>query len=240
MVDANGVPIAGNLLTGLPVDFVDVDSLFVTVERATGDAVGPSGTLYLRAKVPDIGAGLRIAAFTFPAPQIVAAQDSISQFTFVSPTDNISNNELSGVWFMTPSFTEGLFSLQPLPSGWDYEGWATVQRGGHTYVLSTGRLDTPSGNDESAVHSGPQPPPGYPGEDFLNPSGTEPFPLVFASGDQIKITVEPDQDPDSAAPFPFVVYTSPTGLVPDTLQPFRLRPHPESIPIAQGVVSKSE
>lgn len=240
MVDAGGAPIAGNLLTDLPVDFVDVDSIYITIEKATGDDAAPSGTVYLRAKVPDIGAGLRIAAFTFPVSQLVRAQDSISQFTFVSPTDNNPDNGLSGVWFMTPNFTEGLFTLQALPSGWDYEGWVTVTRGAVTYVLSTGRFDTPSGNDEGVSHSGPVAPPGFPGEDFLNPPGTEPFPLVFGPGDQIKITAEPDQDPDSTSPFPFVVYTSPTTLVPDTLQPFRFRPHPESIPVAQGVVSKSE
>ena len=63
-------------------------------------------------------------------------------------------------------------SLPALPGGLHYEGWAVIDG----VPVTTGRLTSPSGADEAAPFSGPNPGPPFPGEDFL---GNAPIGLVF-------------------------------------------------------------
>jgi hypothetical protein len=113
-------------------------------------------------------------------------------FILATPTDALSNNENSGVWWLVPGGTPAL-TLPTLPSGWRYEGWAVV----NGTPLSTGTFTSASGVDAAAPYSGTSAGPAFPGEDFLNnaPTGIT-FPLDL-SGATVVVSVEPYPDNDS-------------------------------------------
>jgi len=133
-------------------------------------------------------------------------------YILATPTDALSNNENSGVWWLVPGGTPGL-TLPTLPDGWRYEGWAVV----NGTPLSTGTFTSASGADAAAPYSGANAGPAFPGEDFLNnaPSGIT-FPLDL-SGAKVVISVEPFPD-NSSAPFLLkpLVGTVPTAAVNGT------------------------
>jgi hypothetical protein len=113
-------------------------------------------------------------------------------YILATPTDALSTNENSGVWWLVPGGTPGL-TLPTLPSGWRYEGWAVV----NGMPLSTGTFTSVSGVDAAAPYSGANAGPAFPGEDFLNnaPTGLT-FPLDL-SGATVVVSVEPFPDNDS-------------------------------------------
>lgn len=113
-------------------------------------------------------------------------------YILATPTDALSTNENSGVWWLVPGGTPGL-TLPTLPSGWRYEGWAVV----NGMPLSTGTFTSASGVDAAAPYSGANAGPAFPGEDFLNnaPTGLT-FPLDL-SGATVVVSVEPFPDNDS-------------------------------------------
>lgn len=120
---------------------------------------------------------------------------STGSYILATPTDALSNNENSGVWWLVPGGTPAL-TLPTLPSGWRYEGWAVV----NGMPLSTGTFTSVSGSDAAAPYSGTVAGPAFPGEDFLNnaPSGLT-FPLDL-SGATVVVSVEPFPD-NSEKPF---------------------------------------
>jgi len=123
---------------------------------------------------------------------------STGKYILATPTNGMSNDEKSGVWWLDPtsgSAVAGL-SLPTLPSSWKYEGWAVI----NGTPVSTGTFTSVSGSDQSALFSGATAGPGYPGEDFLlnAPSGLT-FPTDL-DGATIVISVEPVPD-NSSAPF---------------------------------------
>lgn len=120
-------------------------------------------------------------------------------YILATPTDTVSTNELSGVWFLTlPAPPQPGLQLPVLPTGWQYEGWVLVS--GIGTPLSTGKFDSPSGSDMSAPYSGTLPAPPFPGEDLLTntPAGFT-FPTNLQSG-TVVVSIEPNPD-NSAAPF---------------------------------------
>lgn len=120
-------------------------------------------------------------------------------YILATPTDTASNNELSGLWFLTlPPPPQPSLQLPTLPTGWQYEGWVLVS--GIATPLSTGKFDSPTGSDMSAPYSGNLPAPPFPGEDLLTntPAGFT-FPTNLQSG-TVVVSIEPNPD-NSAAPF---------------------------------------
>src|SRR5262249_41453412 len=139
------------------------------------------------------------AALSVGAAQALGSdfRAAAGQYILATPTNSVTTDEKSGVWFLdlssgTPA--AGL-SLPALPLGWAYEGWAVI---GGTPV-STGRFTSASGSDQAAPFSGPNPGPPFPGEDFVQaaPAG---------------LSVAPAPD---AAPAPFVLKPL-VGMVPAT------------------------
>ena len=123
---------------------------------------------------------------------------STGKYILATPTNGMSSDEKSGVWWLDPtsgSLVAGL-SLPTLPSAWKYEGWAVIDG----TPVSTGTFTSASGIDESALFSGASAGPAYPGEDFLlnAPSGLT-FPTDLA-GATVVISIEPVPD-NSPAPF---------------------------------------
>ncbi|GAB4314453.1 MAG: hypothetical protein Kow0074_01470 [Candidatus Zixiibacteriota bacterium] len=194
IVTAGGAQVNDNTLTGLDVDWSDVDSIYITIEPANTTPSSPQGPVYLVAKVPDSLEQQTIGGLETP----VGVNNVGGSFILVSPTDNVTTNDTSGVWFYRP-FDPPVASLvlDTLPTGWQYEGWAW-----HAGTwLSTGTFTTPDGPDSGNPYSAnDNPAPPFPGEDFLNNPGG---PWVFVENDSVMITVEPIPDTDPDAPFGF-------------------------------------
>lgn len=123
---------------------------------------------------------------------------SMGTYILATPTDTVSGNEDSGIWFLDNSSgspAQGL-DLPTLPTGWAYEGWVVLNGS----PISTGTFTDPSKADMSAMFSGSEMSPPFPGEDFLMnaPSG-QTFPTSLKGATAV-ISIEPVPD-NSAAPF---------------------------------------
>jgi|GEM_PF-3347171 len=238
LVDESGVEISNNDLEGLPADLEDFDSLFVTVEPHPDNDSLPSGIVYLRGEI-----GLpshAIVSMRFPAEGLTAPNE-FAIASFITPTDTDTSNELSGVWFLAGDFTPSLFSLPLPPPGWIYEGWAI--RG--ATALSTGQFaDYTAADDGNPYSSNEVAPPDAPGEDFLmNPPPGVTFPFTFTQGDEVAVTVEPDAVWDPAAPFPYKIFVSEPGEIPQPGQPHNLDAlgdniFDEAFPVAQALITR--
>ena len=123
---------------------------------------------------------------------------STGSYIVATPTDGPDNHEDAGVWFLdlsSGSPSVGL-DLDVLPEGWAYEGWVVIDG----IPVSTGTFTDPAGIDASAIYSGGEAGPPFPGEDFVSnaPAGLS-FPTSILGGTAV-ISVEPVPD-NSAAPF---------------------------------------
>jgi len=136
---------------------------------------------------------------------VVADFSSVAgTYILATPTDGMSNNEFSGVWFLDNSSGSAVtgLTLPTLAAGWKYEGWAVI----NGTPVSTGTFTDASMADENAATSpfkgnmgnGP----GYPGEDYIQnaPAGLT-FPTDL-KGMTIVVSVEPFPD-NSSSPFTF-------------------------------------
>ncbi|MFP4471814.1 MAG: hypothetical protein ACLFPE_14115 [Bacteroidales bacterium] len=127
--------------------------------------------------------------------------DAEGQYILATPTTTETDDELSGIWFLslvTGSPEAGL-ELPDLPDGWIYEGWVVIDG----MPLSTGRFEEMDTADMSAPYSGNDASgPSFPGEDFIMnaPAGLS-FPTNL-SGAKAVISVEPDPD---TGPEPFAI-----------------------------------
>lgn len=122
---------------------------------------------------------------------------STGGYILATPTDDSSDNENSGVWWLDPSAGPGAgLSLPTLPEGWEYEGWAVIDG----TPISTGKFTSLIAADGASPFSGPNQGPAFPGEDLLinAPAGVS-FPTDLA-GKTVVISVEPMPD-NSPAPF---------------------------------------
>lgn len=129
--------------------------------------------------------------------------NAAGKFTLATPTDDVPDNELHGLWFMDPTTnpTEAGLDLPQVPNGWIYEGWADV--GGH--AISTGRFVSGLEADSTDFYSSgvSNDRPVFPGEDFLfnAPQGFD-FPLDLSEA-SVFVTIEPWHDYDVYPEEPF-------------------------------------
>lgn len=194
LVTVAGAPIAdGSFDTGL--DLSGATMIVLTIEP-NGDVDDiPSDTHVLAGPVTSGSADLVVGAMAALGDDFLAAT---GDYILATPTDGGTNNENSGIWFLSlasGSPAVGL-DLPTLPAGWAYEGWAVI---GGTPV-TTGRFTDVDMADDAAPFSGAMAGPPFPGEDFLMsaPTGLT-FPTDLAGGLAV-ISIEPDPD-DSAAPY---------------------------------------
>jgi hypothetical protein len=177
------------------VDPASADAIVVTIEPKPDPDRGPSGIAVLSGTPRRSG----MAKLRFP----VRFGDVSGSFILATPTSSATNDETAGVWFLDPDAGPGpSLDVPMLPDGWVYEGWGVTQG----TPLTTGRFTSPSGSDDAAPFSGPQPGPPFPGEDFLNdlPQGVTPPVDLANGGSSVVLTVEPDlagDDPTGPAPF---------------------------------------
>lgn len=178
-----------------PVAPRTADAIAVTVEPVPDPSPAPSRAVILVGKPSG-----KSAALAFPVDLSTVS----GSFVLASPTDAVTTNETSGLWFLNPSAGPGPgLNLPALPKGWTYEGWGVSQG----TPLSSGKFTAATGADRSAVFSGPNPGPPFPGEDFVAglPSAIAP-PFNLADGNsKAVVSIEPDLgagvDPSGPGPF---------------------------------------
>lgn len=92
------------------------------------------------------------------------------RFVLYTPTDTISDNSESGVWFVDAPFGQGPqgpgLKLPVLPAGFTYEAW--VATFSETVCITTGKFQSAVGADDNGAgpNAGSLTPPAFPGEDL--------------------------------------------------------------------------
>lgn len=135
--------------------------------------------------------------------------DIAGKYSLVTPTDTVSTNELSGIWFvdslLTASSPVAGLNLPELYGGWIYEGWIEI----NGTLVSTGRFTNPDASDLSKKYSSTLAGFSFPGEDFLvnAPTGLT-FPTDL-SGQKVYISIE-RKDGNLTGIEPFAILLSAT------------------------------
>ncbi|MBI2464151.1 hypothetical protein HYV57_04290 [Candidatus Peregrinibacteria bacterium] len=149
------------------------------------------------------------------------------QYMLATPTDEIAENEESGVWFAKiegEKMVPGL-KIRPTQAGWSYEGWIEYKG----KITSLGRFGQPYGKDTIDTYSLRIFQPEIPGEDFIARVPNN-FPILvnLATGDyKVSVSLEPDidgNDPsDVNKPF-FIILSSniPNDLATKTPTPLEV------------------
>ncbi len=192
-VDAGSLATAGKfVLTIEPAN--DTDPAPANTKILAGDFSGSSANVSSTGIVGDFSA-------------------ASGKYILATPTDGMSNNERSGIWFLDISGgspAAGL-SLPTLTAGWKYEGWVVI----NGTPISTGTFTDVAAADDNAAttpfkgneNNGP----GFPGEDYIQnaPAGLT-FPTDLR-GTTVVVSVEPDPD-NSPNPFTLkpLAHTVPT------------------------------
>ena len=208
----------GNAVTGFDVTNDAATAVVITIEPEDDPDPAPSDAHILAGDLVGGAAELSIghsAAIGTDFSQVAGS------FLLGTPTTNATDDELSGVWFLSLPGSMPSLDLPVLPSGWVYEGWAVIDG----RPVTTGRFVDPTVADDFAGFSGPDGGPDRPGEDFIinAPDGlTFPTNLV---GSTIVISVEPQND-NSPDPFTLkpLVAQVPEGTGDHQNLPFGLGP----------------
>ena len=197
---------ADQKFSAIATQLIEATSFFVTVE--TDNDPEPSDSRYFSGnfeggKSAEVNVEKVIADF----------EDVSGKFVLQSPTDDNEDNDQNGIYFMDPSgfqIVPGL-NLPSLKQGWRYQAW--VRLGSSNQPVTTGKFDSPSGEDASSPYSGNGEAPDFPGEDFDN---TAPQGLTFPEdgdirGKEVFITVEPEPDFDQSSPFGMQILSGNAG-----------------------------
>ena len=196
-------PVADTVLTGpfhAEVDAVDAVGFTTSLELTSQLVQVSSFTFILSGEFSDGTATLATDDF-FALNRDFS--NAAGEFILATPTDDVPDNELSGIWFMDPtgSSVEAGLDLPQAPTGWVYECWVGV----NGQAVSTGRFEWPNEADSTEFYGSgvSNDRPLFPGEDFLfnAPQGVD-FPLDLA-GASVFITIEPWHEFDVYPEDPF-------------------------------------
>jgi len=192
----NFADVNGDGIGPFPLDFdpYDATAFVLTIEAAGDTDAIPSDTHLLAG---DIAEGVAELTINHGAALGIDFASAGGEFVLATPTDgDRTNDEYSGVWFLTfPGPVPGL-DLPELPAGWTYEGWTVIDG----LPVTTGTFLRVNASDDAAPYSGSVRTPNFPGEDYLRnaPAGLT-FPTDL-SGATVFITIEPAGDGN---PLPF-------------------------------------
>ncbi|MBN2288290.1 MAG: hypothetical protein JXQ83_03085 [Candidatus Glassbacteria bacterium] len=214
MIDVSG----DSLLSGeFTIDLAaeDIYGIVVSIELSDVVVTSSSYTQILGGEVSDGEAALTTDSWL---GMDFSFENLAGRYVLATPTDSISSNEKSGIWFMDLSTGVSLngLVLPDLSAGWEYEGWVILDS---TYI-STGKFTSALSADDMNQYSGAWSNPSFPGEDFLQnaPAGVS-FPTDLA-GASVLITIEPEgsYDVDLDKPFPLrlLVANIPSDATPHT------------------------
>lgn len=169
----------------------DGATLFVlTIEPASGDDPGPADTHLLAGPFDGDTAQLSIGHEAALGDDFTTA---VGGYVLNTPSSaDVDADYDQGIWWLDPAAGPGAsLELPTLPAGWMYEGWVVGAEG----PISTGRFTVVAGPDSDGAgpDAGPDPAPGFPGQDFIDP------PRVITNFTAV-ISVEPEPD-DGPGPF---------------------------------------
>jgi hypothetical protein len=188
----------GNASTAsFPVDQDELDkatAFVLTIEPSPDVDPAPSATHLMAGDFTGNAATLTIGHEAALGDDFKSSSGS---YILATPTNGMSTDELSGVWWLDPSDgPSASLSLPVLPEGWIYEGWAVIDG----IPVTTGKFLSTSGADSFNGYSSTQSAPPFPGEDFLinAPAGLT-FPTNLR-GMTVVVSIEPSPD-NLAAPF---------------------------------------
>ncbi len=215
-VNPNGVPSQNYFPT--EVESLDAISAFVlTIEPSPDPDPAPSSVHLLAGDVTGRRAQLTIG---HPAAIGTDFATATGGYILAAPSAGGAASYANGIWWLDPDAGPGpTLDLPDLPAGWIYEGWVVGGEG----PVSTGRFASVTGADSDGAgpDAGPEPTPGFPGQDFVNPA------LDLTSGYAAVITVEPEPD---NAPGPFTLKPLLDPNIDDvgglTIQPMHRNPAP--------------
>ena len=195
-VDENG-KMSTNSFTVNAKDLADATRFVLTIEPQPDPSPDPSAVHIVAGDFDGDNASLSISH----SSALNTTFSSVAgKYILATPTDTISTNEESGIWFLDNSSGSPAVGLDlpVLPAGWKYEGWAVI----NGTPVSTGTLISANMADDAAPYSGPMAGPDFPGEDFLfnAPAGLT-FPTDIRGGKAV-ISIEPNPD---NSPLPFVL-----------------------------------
>lgn len=197
-----------------------MDIAFVSIQQAdTGDDPGP---ILLAGRVSgDASVGVADLDVSHPAAFGSPFANVTGDFTIIAPTSPSDSN--SGVWFVDrqgSSISAGLRNLPVLPEGWVYEGWVgnyvTPEPGpGFFSYFSTGRFLRADSADLDGAGPGRGPGAGFsfPGQDFINATGSGTPVRPDLRFYVFMVTIEPDPD-NSPRPFPLILLSTPLPPAP--------------------------
>ena len=209
-------PASGKVLSGTLEASVNVRELYgvqVTIEMSNVMVNQPSSIYILGGTMVDGSADL--GQDSWLSMEVEFSQSS-GRYFLATPSDELDDNELSGVWFAdygSGDPFQGLLIPQA-PTNWDYEGWVVLGED----TLSTGKFYFPAIADTTNLFGGITGNHPFPGQDFLYnaPEGLT-FPTDL-SGSTIFVTLEPyeqyDTEPLSPFPFKLLEATIPLDAVP--------------------------
>jgi hypothetical protein len=190
-VNPNGVP--SQYFFPTEVESLDAISAFVlTIEPSPDSDPSPSSVHLLAGDVVDGHAQLSIGHAAAIGTDFATAMGS---YILAAPSGEGAASYANGIWWLDPDAGPGpTLDLPDLPAGWIYEGWVVGSEG----PVSTGRFASVTGADSDGAgpNAGPEPTPGFPGQDFVDPA------TDLTSGYAAVITVEPEPD---NAPGPFTL-----------------------------------
>jgi hypothetical protein len=208
-------PSTGEVLSGsfeARVDAGDLYGVQVTIEMSDVVVSQPSGIYILGGTVANGSANLGQDSWLSLTLDLSGMS---GRYFLATPSDNLDDNELSGVWFADyngGSPFQGLV-LPQAPEGWDYEAWVVM--GDDT--LSTGKFYSSARADTLNIYGGITGNYAFPGQDFLQnaPEGMT-FPTDL-SGTLVFVTMEPWEgyDVEPLSPFPFKLLEA--GIPPDAV-----------------------
>ena len=211
-------PASGEVLSGTLEASVDAEDLYgvqVTVELSDVMVNQPSSIYILGGTMVDGSADL--GQDSWLSAEVNFSQSS-GRYFLATPSDDLDDNERSGVWFAdygSGDPFQGLLIPQA-PTNWDYEGWVVFGED----TLSTGKFYYSAIADTTNLYGGITGNYPFPGQDFLYnaPEGLT-FPTDL-SGTSIFITMEPyeEYDTEPLSPFPFKLLeaTIPLDALPHT------------------------
>ncbi len=193
-VNDQGVP-SETSFTVASDDLAAASTFVLTVEPSPDPDPSPSKVHILAGDFSGENASLSIDHMAALADDYSSAS---GKYILATPTDTVSSNEESGIWFLDNSSGSPMvgLNLPTLPEGWAYEGWVVINGS----PVSTGTFTAVDMADGAAPFSGSMAGPPFPGEDFLNNApATLSFPTDLRGGKAV-ISIEPIPD-NSAAPF---------------------------------------
>ncbi len=190
IVDDNGIAYPSTFLVDEETAIAS-ETFVLTIEPAVDYDPLPSDTHFLAG---DFETDMALLTVGHPAALDSDFSTAVGAYILNTPTTfDIPEDYDQGIWFLDPNPGPGpSLDLPVLPPGWMYEGWV-VESG---TPITTGKFFNSADTDDDGAGpaAGPDAPPPFPGQDFIDP------PLVLPGNVIVVLSVEPDPD-DSPDPF---------------------------------------